>query len=517
VPLPPETYVQGLEDLCNFIRIGNRSLLVKGKSGTGKLTLCFELAKSHSEKFDIIFISRNASEHALYNRFPWTKTFIKPTNIISVTNTSDSMLGSDPSFALANIINSIMNLTPKIEDPFLSVKEKTKPFIILEIWDAITKEFDPISSPASLTTIKAEKMLTTLTERNDGFAIFLTEDLQKSSTLEYLVDGVVLLTQDFYGSYRLREMQIEKLKGTHVTRAKVPFSLQGGRFMTFSCLSHRVYLDTTSKTFIPVANKVGFYSTGNTYLDQRLKGGFKRGSVISIDIEEEVDRFVFVPILAPIVLNFISQENAALVIPASDQDVSAVTRYLIPFVEEEKVNQFLKIFGAINSTVIEAYSTLQSSTGSLNKHLPSHSPSPPISTLPYHIYKIGKTFDETYNAWIEEYLMLRKSKKNGINNSVVSVDYSFVELEYQTENTHILKSIIELSRLVRSSHDLLIMVSRSNYKSLEVMKNVSDIHLKVFEYDGATMLAVIKPQLFLCNIQTDYKNGFPSAVLQEST
>jgi hypothetical protein len=156
-------------------------------------------------------------------------------------------------------------------------------------------------------------------------------------------------------------------------------------------------------------------------------------------------------------------------------------------------------------------------TGSLNKHLPSHSPSPPISTLPYHIYKTGKTFDETYNAWIEEYLMLRKSKKNGINNSVVSVDYSFVELEYQTENTHILKSIIELSRLARSSHDLLIMVSRSNYKSLEVMKNVSDIHLKVFEYDGATMLAVIKPQLFLCNIQTDYKNGFPSAVLQEST
>jgi KaiC/GvpD/RAD55 family RecA-like ATPase len=77
VPLPPETYVQGLEDLCNFISIGNRSLLVKGKSGTGKLTLCFELAKSHSEKFDIIFISRNASERTLYNRFPWTKTFIK--------------------------------------------------------------------------------------------------------------------------------------------------------------------------------------------------------------------------------------------------------------------------------------------------------------------------------------------------------------------------------------------------------------------------------------------------------
>jgi hypothetical protein len=61
------------------------------------------------------------------------------------------------------------------------------------------------------------------------------------------------------------------------------------------------------------------------------------------------------------------------------------------------------------------------------------------------------------------------------------------------------------------------MVSRPNYKSLEVMKSVSDIHLRIFEYDGATMLAAIKPQMFLYNIQTDYSQGFPSASLLDST
>jgi hypothetical protein len=61
------------------------------------------------------------------------------------------------------------------------------------------------------------------------------------------------------------------------------------------------------------------------------------------------------------------------------------------------------------------------------------------------------------------------------------------------------------------------MISRPRYKSLEIMKNISDIHLRIFEYDGATMLSAIKPQLFLSNIQTYYGRGFPNALIQDST
>lgn len=469
---------QGLEDLYRFIRIGNRSLLIKGKSGTGKATLCFELAKNHVDKFDIIFISRNTSEHALYNRFPWVKKFVKPYNIISIISTDFTL--ADPSFTITNIINSITNLTTKIEDPFVSLKDRVKPFVILDIWDAITKEAD------AATRIRAEKMLTSLTERNEGFIVFLTEEME-NSTIEYLVDGVILLTQDFYKSYRLREMRVEKLKGTHISRARVPFTLEGGRFRTFSSLSHKVAIDK-AKNFAPIPHGEGFYSTGNMDLDDRLNGGFKRGSIISIEMEDEVDRFVFVPIFAPIVLNFISQDNAAVVIPASDQYVSAVTRYLIPHATEIKIREFLRIFGGSGSNVSEA-------------------------ALPYLLERTGKTFAETHNTWIKVYMKLRE----GTSGCIVTVDYSFIELEYQHEIQSILKSIIEISRTIRASNDLLIGVSRPNYKSLEVMRSVSDIHLRIFEYDGACMLAAIKPQLFLYNIQTDYSQGFPNAVLQEST
>jgi KaiC/GvpD/RAD55 family RecA-like ATPase len=467
---------QGLEDLNKFIRIGNRSLLIKGQSGTGKVTLALELASKNIDKFEIIFLSRKMSEHDFYNRFPWIKNFVKPENILSVSGVEPVL--DDPSFTITNVISSIMNLTGRVEDPFVSLIERRRPFMILDAWDTISKEIDVP------TRIRTEKLLISLTDKHIGFLVFLSEDLQ-ASTMEYLVDGVVFLTQSFYKSYRLREMQLEKLKGTHIFRARVPFTLAGGRFRTFSSLSHKI--NDSVKKFTPILSNRTSFSSGNAELDEKLHGGFKRGTIISIEMDEDVDRFVFIPILAPLALNFISQGDAALVIPAADQHVTAVTRYLSPHADERVLKKYLRILGGSDSQ----------STGQPG----------------YLVPRTDKTFVEAYESWKKSYFELSHES----DRCLVTSDYSFVELEYQDQIQYILKSIIELSRLVRTSNNLLVMVSRPNYKSLEVMKSVSDIHLRIFEYDGATMLAAIKPQMFLYNIQTDYSQGFPSAYLLDST
>ncbi len=466
---------QGFDDFNKFIKLGNRSLLIKGKSGTGKVTLALELARNHTDTFEVVFISRKMTEHDLHNRFPWVKNLIKPHNILS-TSSTESVL-DDPSFTIMNVISSITNRVTRVEDPFVSLQEHPKPFVILDVWDTIAKV-------DAATRIRAEKLLVSLTDRHVGFLVFLTENIE-ISTIEYLLDGVVSLSQNFYKSYRLREMDVEKLRGTHISRAKVPFTLQGGRFRIFSKLSHKIA--ESPKKFSAIKHGEAFYSTGNADLDDRLNGGFRRGSIISIEMDDDVDRFVFVPILAPLALNFISQGKAALVIPAADQDVSAVTRYLSPHIDDDILKRFLRIYGSINDTA---------------------------STTPsYMVQRTGESFEETYKIWIGAYTKLREKTES----CVVSLDYSFVELEYQSEIQSILKSIIKLSRSVRSFKDLLVMVSRPNYKSLEVMKNISDMHLRIFEHDGTTMLAAIKPQLFLYNIQADYSQGFPCAILQEST
>jgi hypothetical protein len=184
----------------------------------------------------------------------------------------------------------------------------------------------------------------------------------------------------------------------------------------------------------------------------------------------------------PLALNFISQGNPALVISAADQDVSAVTRHLTPHIDENTMNKFFRVFG---SNVEESA---------------------------YMVSLTGQNFIGDYDTWVETYEKLREQSKG----CVMTIDFSFLELKYQSDIESIRRSIVDLSRLLRTSDDLLVIVSRPVFKTLEVMKSVSDVHLKIFEYNGATMLTAVKPQLFLSNIQIESSLGFPRAMLRDS-
>ena len=94
----------GLEDIHKFITNENKSLLIRGKSGTGRTTLALEIAKNYSNRFEVIFISRNISIDNIYSRFPWTKSLLKSENIVSI-NTNPDFILSEASV----ILNSIMN------------------------------------------------------------------------------------------------------------------------------------------------------------------------------------------------------------------------------------------------------------------------------------------------------------------------------------------------------------------------------------------------------------------------
>jgi hypothetical protein len=131
----------------------------------------------------------------------------------------------------------------------------------------------------------------------------------------------------------------------------------------------------------------------------------------------------------------------------------------------------------------------------------------------YIIPGLEGDFMNNFKMWKKGYEDLR----NKTDGCLITVDFSFVELQYQNEFLDIQKAIINFSSQIRSSNDLLVMVSRPNYKSLDVMKSVSDIHLKLLEFNGAVMLAAIKPQFFLYNVQTDQNAGYPRSLFLDSS
>jgi len=460
----------GLPDLEQLIQIGNRSLLIKGRSGTGKETLCFELAANNAKDYAVVFITRNQTDKILYRRFPWIKDFVLPENIVEIS-AQDAVM-TDPSFILSAIANAISNSSKKVTDPFLSPENQKRPFIILDVWDSVSREMNPIER------MRAEKLLTSLAEKYDGFIIFLSEQTDTAS-LEYLVDGVIETAQQYYKTYRIREVSLEKLKGVPIRRPKVPFTLQNGRFLAFSSLSHQ---KQQASNFIPHPNPDNRFSSGNTDLDLKLNGGFKRGTVIGIEIDRDVDRFGLVPLLSPLTLNFISQENPVLISSSTDQDVEAIVNYLIPYIDSEKLKN-LKIFGH--------------GFGSSSEYL---------------VERDEIDFQVAHETWLKTYASLKKQKRP----LLMSVDYSFVELAYASQEKLVLKAMIENSRTIRHNKDLMIIVSRPGFESLEVMKSVCDLHLRIFDHEGTTFIATLKPQLFLCNMQSSFDMGYPQLILEDS-
>lgn len=460
----------GLPDLERFVQVGNRSLLIKGKSGTGKETLCFELAGNNVKDYNAIFITRNQTDKVLYRRFPWIKEFVLPSNIIEIS-TQDSIM-NDPSFVISSIVNSVANLSKKVVDPFLSSENPKRPFIILDVWDSVSREMNPIER------MRGEKLLTSLAEKYDGFLIFLSEQTDTAS-LEYLMDGVIETSQQYYKTYRIREASLEKLKGVPIRRPKVPFTLQNGRFKAFTRLR---YEKQGPSRFVPTAGSEFRFSSGNSDLDSRLGGGFKLGSVIGIEIESDVDRFALVPLLSPLALNFLSQDNPVLISSSADQGIDSIVNYLLPYLGEEKLNK-IKIFGH--------------GFGSSSE---------------YVVEREEIDFESAHATWSKAYERLKEEKRP----LLMSIDYSFVELAYPSQEKLVLKAMIENARNIRHNKDLMIIISRPGFESLEVMKSVCDLHFRIFDHEGTTFVAALKPQLFLCNMQSSFKSGYPQLILEDS-
>jgi len=449
-----------------FLDIGNRTLLIKGDAGTGKKTLSLDLAKNVAKDYDIYFITGNKKAEMLYTWYPWIESFLSSENILEIS--SNELMSNDPSFLLAELVNRISNTVATINDPFVSDEELKKPFIIMDIWDSLTMELTPQMR------INAEKIVTSLVDKHNGFVVFLS-DKKETSSLEQLVDGVIQTSKLYVENFMMREILIKKLMGIEIRISKIPFSFRNGKLTAFSRFS---YFNLQHKKFEPISDSENRFSTGNQSFDDKIGGGFKKGSIIGIEIDSDVDRYAFVPFLLPIVLNFLNHNNSALLSLSSDQNAEAYLQHISPHVDEQKLLENFRLychtFGDTTSEIILDRSNEQN-------------------------------FELAHKNWLNYYEQLKAKQKCVL----MQVDYSFIELGYRGNIDQILKAMIENTRNIRHNKDLMIMTSRPGFQTLGVMKSACDIHFRIFDHEGCTFISTDKPKLFYSNIQTDSSLGYP--------
>jgi len=330
--------------LKKFLDIGNRSLLIKGESGNGKKTISLDLARNVVKDYNIYFITGNKKPEMIHTWYPWTKSFLPYENIIQIS--SNELISSDSNFLLAEMLNRIAGTVTTVDDPFVSDEESKKPFIILDIWDSIITEFDPQLK------MHAEKLVTSLADKHNGFIIFLS-DKEENTSLEQLVDGVIQTTRLYVNNYMIREIAIKKLMGMEIQKLKIPFSFKNGKLSVFSSFLH---FKAETKKFEPIPNSKNRFSTGNQNFDAKLGGGFKKGTIIGIETDPDVDRYVFVSFLLPLVLNFLSHNNSSLISLSSDQNAESYLDHLSPHIDNQKLMENLRLychtFGDTKSEII---------------------------------------------------------------------------------------------------------------------------------------------------------------------
>ena len=71
------SFLDILPELGEFVRNDSYSLLIKGRSGTGKTTLSLSILRSLKARNNFFYISTRSSPKQLFEHYPWLRKFTK--------------------------------------------------------------------------------------------------------------------------------------------------------------------------------------------------------------------------------------------------------------------------------------------------------------------------------------------------------------------------------------------------------------------------------------------------------
>jgi KaiC/GvpD/RAD55 family RecA-like ATPase len=316
------------EDLLHFIRRDTYSLLVKGFAGTGKTTLALTILNVLGIKNNFFYISTRISPKQLFQYYPWLKDLIgqsKPRDTSLARN--HEMMSS---FEDARL-DEPESLFERITNQLMDIKS---PIIIIDSWDAIASFMDREAR------LNNERVLQTWRERAGAKLIFISEQ-PTDTTLDFLVDGIVELKQSYYNNIKIRQIFLQKLRGTRITRASYLYTLENSVFHSFT-----PYQPIKFEPRRRDAAEVSELSTGDNIrsgypmLDASLGSGFPRKGLVLLELDSHVNMTIAMIFLQKIVSNFVSSGNPVLLQPVNWMEPSSILRFFETFLPAGKKSLF---------------------------------------------------------------------------------------------------------------------------------------------------------------------------------
>ena len=319
--------------LSFFSKPGGHSLIFRGEAGTGKTTLALQLIEELAQYNNSHYYSTRVSDFLLLVQFPWLGVKLYGREYEEYVRTQAPWLvdDGDPNMAhmspgdsrdhdegLKKLIDVYRNGVSLLHnDEAASMEDMRKVYdvvkaslpmrslIVIDSLDALADRYG-LSNAVFINAIQKD-----LVEGYGANVVFIFENNERA--LDYLADGVAMLSYHEHNSRAVRQIKIQKLRGCEIKQARYLFTLKGGRVQSFGNVGS---MDVTPvKEWVPLIDQRGKISSGIVDLDRLIKGGFAPGSVVLVELGNNVPSEIISVLEQSNIANFASQRRGVIWLP----------------------------------------------------------------------------------------------------------------------------------------------------------------------------------------------------------
>lgn len=483
---------------------GGHSLIVKGAAGTGKTTFALQLTEELGSVENSYYMSIRVGDQSLYNQFPWLKEKIEYRKRIAPSRMGGREENEDGSRVDRTELKKLEGRIEMGEEDEHSIYDKigdgevTETGLILDLgsdlpeidmaYDVVERSLpdktlvliDSINALAERYGIHPSKLMNTLQRdlvENSASDVLYVLESSGETPLDYLGDGVISFSSEEHAGRRLRVMTIEKLRGTEVRRHKCAYSLDEGRIQTFGF--EKIDMLEKKSLWEPVPDvSEDWVSTGNEQLDE-LIGGFKKGTIVALEIGGNVDTLYSDLLKSALVSNFISLGRGVAFVPEKKASSEIVRDEIQPFVGEEAFENSMRVFESSASAPLEGSKiTLQMEGANVDNELK-------WSNIEYHL-------------------------SNAKHPILSMMGFDTLEAVFGHE---VIEELAGHMSSIRKARDIFLGIVTSTTSSSAPLANLAHTHIRIENIDGSVVLFGEKPYTALHALSFDQSKGYPKAVL----
>jgi len=487
-------------EICEFFgKPGSRSLIIKGGAGSGKTTLALQLMEEVAPPDRSFYLSTRVSDASLYIQFPWLREKDMRSRIIDASREflasiykpeeEDGPARKEKQSRVRGARDFLRSIQkepapPTVDRTCLSkISETANIPEITRLYDRVESKLpassffviDSVEGIAGRYRLEPEGLVHALqkdlVERSGAHMVVILEKGGDTS-VDYLVDGVVLLDKRDIEGRRVREVRLDKLRATEIRRQAYLVTLRDGRFRAFE--PYRP--GGAAQKWAGVPDTTTHYSSGTRDLDELLGGGFRKGSYNVIEVAENVTTEEYYSLVRPVLLNFVGQGRGVIVVLPGGDQAETLRDDLTRFIERGVFDRYVQV---ADYFIQETKKPYVMALGTRNK-------------------------EEALRNWRTVLQNLRGSENRPI------MDFAgFDTLEYLRGNDIAIRDLFNTVGRIKISADVGVGIIKPGLKLTQEIMNMADTYLKIVDLHNTCCIFGVNPHTIVYAITPDPEKGMP--------